>query len=305
MQLSNQSLHLHLLRYRLGKYAIRILMYASAALVVLETIAPLAWMFISSISEGRELLSMPPRWLPERPTLERYESLFITGRVSLLGATTSSPAGTMLRGLYNSLLIAGVTTAVCLMFGLLTSYATARFRFVGRQAFLFGILALQMLPAIATVIPLFFIFRMIGLVDSPLSLIITYSGFTITYIVWVMTGYIRSLPIELEEAALIDGATRLGAFLRITAPLALPGIVAVGILSFLTAWNEFLFALILSHSLGSKTLPVIISEFSTQFGLDYGMIMTGGVIASLPPVLLALFFQRYLVQGLTAGSVKG
>jgi multiple sugar transport system permease protein len=162
-----------------------------------------------------------------------------------------------------------------------------------------------MLPAIATVVPLFAMFQRLQLTDTLLGLVLTNSGVAVTYIIWVMSAYVRTLPVELEEAARIDGTSRFGAYLRITLPLAAPGIVAAGTLSFLLAWNEFLFALVLSFTTNSKTMPVAISEFATRFGLDYGMMMTGGVLASLPPVLLAMVFQRYLVQGLAGGAVKG
>jgi multiple sugar transport system permease protein len=162
-----------------------------------------------------------------------------------------------------------------------------------------------MLPAIATVIPLFYIVRLLQLADKPVSLIIAYSGFTLSYVVWVMTGYINNLPREMEEAAQIDGCNHLQAMWHISIPLALPGMIAVGTFSFLMAWNEFLYALVFTFTEASKTIPVVISEFGDKFGLDYGLYMTGGFIASLPPVILALVFQRYLVSGLAAGAVKG
>jgi multiple sugar transport system permease protein len=147
--------------------------------------------------------------------------------------------------------------------------------------------------------------REAGLMDTYTALIMLYSTFTITYIVWVMNSYFKSLPKEIDEAALIDGAGRLRALFGVVLPLALPGLVAVGLLSFLTAWNEFLFALIFANSPDIKPIPVAVSEFSTQWGIDYGMMATGGVLASIPPVLLAVVFQRYLLQGLTSGAVKG
>lgn len=283
----------------------RPLIYLAVVVLLLETLAPLAWMFISSISEGQELLSSPPHWIPDTPTLYRYDSILLEGRTSFRGLEVESPAAAFLKGMANSVIVALSTTLACLIIGVPAAYAIARFRIRGKNALLLGLMSLQMLPAIATVIPMFYIIRFLGLEDSKTSLIITYSGFTVIYIVWVMTGYIRSLPVELEEAARLDGCTNLGALLRIVLPIALPGMVAVGILSFLTAWNEFLFALVLTHSSAAKTLPVMVSEFSTQFGVDYGMMMTGGFLASLPPVILAVAFQRHLVGGLAAGSVKG
>jgi multiple sugar transport system permease protein len=281
------------------------LIYGAALVVIIETLAPVYWMIVTSISDSKDLLSLPPHWMPEHPTLARYQAIFSAGQVSLWSGTTDSPGAAFLRGVLNSLLVAGLTTLICLFFGLLTAYAMSRLRFRGKRALMLSLLAVQMLPAIALVIPLFFIIRIVGLVDTPTSLILTYSGFTITYAVWVLTSYLNSLPFELEEAAFLDGCSRLQALRYVTFPLAVPGLIAVGIFSFLVAWNEFLYALVFTHTAAAKTLPVIISEFSTQFGLDYGMVMTGGVIASIPPVVLALVFQRYIVRGLSAGAIKG
>lgn len=283
----------------------RVAVYLGALMLLVWTFAPLYWMFITSISPGVEILSSPPHWIPENPTFERYQSVFSAADVSFRGTTVQSPAAAFISGLINSVIVAGATTILSLVLGLVAAFAFARLRFRFNATLLFSIMALQMLPAIATVVPIFAIFQRLQLSDTLFGLILTNSGIAVTYIIWVMTSYVRTLPVELEEAARIDGTSHFGAFLRITLPLAAPGIVAAGTLSFLLAWNEFLFALVLSFTTSSKTMPVAISEFSTRFGLDYGMIMTGGVLASIPPVLLAMAFQRFLVQGLAGGAVKG
>lgn len=293
-------------RSRSGVRLLRsVLIYGAALLVVIETLAPVYWMIVTSVSDGKDLLNPLPHWIPEHPTLSRYEAIFSAGQVALWSGTTNSPGAAFLRGVLNSLIVAGSTTLICLFFGLLTAYAMSRLRFRGKRVLMLSMLAVQMLPAIALVIPLFFIIRLLDLVDKPAALILTYSGFTITYAVWVLTSYLNGLPYELEEAAFLDGCSRLQALRFVTFPLAVPGLIAVGIFSFLVAWNEFLYALVFTYTSAAKTLPVIISEFSTQFGLDYGMVMTGGVIASVPPILLALVFQRYIVSGLSAGAIKG
>ena len=281
------------------------LIYVGALLVLVETLAPMAWMVISSLSPAVELLSSPPHWIPQEPTFERYLSMVSSAAVGFRGSTVEGPAGAFLQGLLNSFIVAAVTMLAGLVLGLLAAFAFARLRFRFSTSLLMGIMALQMLPAIATVVPLFAIFQRLHLTDTLAALILTDSGVAVTYIIWVMTAYIRTLPIELEDAARIDGSSHFGAYLRITLPLAIPGIVAAGTLSFLNTWNEFLFALVMSFTPAAKTMPVVISEFSTRFGLDYGMMMTGGVLASIPPVFIAAFFQRYLVQGLSAGAVKG
>jgi multiple sugar transport system permease protein len=289
-------------RARIGK---SLLIYTAASLVFLWTFAPLAWMLITSFSPGVELLTSPPHWIPENPTVERYEAIFSAANLSVRGAEVASPATTFVRGLINSIVVAMGATLLSLLVGLLAAFAFARLHFRLNRTILFGIVALQMLPSIATVVPIFALFQRLYLTDSLAGLVLVNSGPAVTYIIWLMSSYIRTLPVELEEAARVDGASHFGAYLRITLPIALPGIVAAGTISFLLAWNEFLFALVLSSTTAAKTMPVAISEFSSRFGLDYGMIMTGGVLASIPPVLLAMIFQRYLVQGLAGGAVKG
>jgi multiple sugar transport system permease protein len=283
----------------------RIALYFGVLVILVETLAPFLWLIISSISTQAELLSSPPHWIPWAPTLERYTNILFSGQVDFRGRMVNSPAAAFRQAMLNSLIIAGSTTVVCLICGVLTSYSAARLRLPGKTKFMMLIIAVQMLPPIALVIPLYFIIRSLGLMDTYTALIMVYSTFTLTYIVWVMTGYLQTLPREIEEAALIDGCGRIGVLIRVVLPLSRPGLVAVGILSFLTAWNEFLFALIFTSTLAAKPIPVAVAEFSTEYGIDYGMMTTGGVLASIPPVLLAVFFQRYLMQGLTAGAVKG
>jgi multiple sugar transport system permease protein len=282
-----------------------VFIYAAALLVLIETLAPMAWMVISSLSPAVELLSSPPHWIPQEVTFERYQSMLSSAEVGFRGSMVEGPAGAFLQGLLNSLIVATITVLVSLILGLLAAFAFARLQFRFSTSLLMGIMALQMLPAIATVVPLFAIFQRLHLTDTLAALILTNSGVAVTYIIWVMTAYVRTLPSELEDAARIDGTSHFGAYLRITLPIAIPGIIAAGTMAFLNTWNEFLFALVMSFTPAAKTMPVVISEFSTRFGLDYGMMMTGGVLASIPPVLIAAFFQRYLVQGLSAGAVKG
>jgi multiple sugar transport system permease protein len=266
----------------------------AALLIVAETLAPFLWMIISSFSNEVELVSVPPHWIPEQITLDRYAPLLTGGAVSYRGTgQVDAPARAFLQ------------STLCLVLGALAAYVFSRFRFRFKTPLLFTTLAVQMIPTITLVIPLYFVMKGLGLMDTYLGLILLYSTFTLAWVIWIMVGYFATLPTELEDAARVDGCSRLRALVAVILPLSLPGLVATGALAFLNAWNEFLFALIFTNSLGSKTLPVVISEFSTQFGLEYGMMMAGGVLASLPPVLLALLFQRHIVSGLAAGGVKG
>lgn len=283
----------------------RVALYVGVVAIVIETLAPFLWLIISSISTQAELLSSPPHWIPQQPTLERFETILFSKEVAFRGLTISSPAAAFQQAILNSLIVAGSTTLLCLLCGVLGAYAFARLKLPARGGLMITIIAVQMLPPIALVIPLYFMIKSLGLMDTYTALILLYSTFTITYIVWVMDGYFRTLPRDLDEAALIDGCNRLQVLVRVILPIALPGLVAVGVLAFLTAWNEFLFALIFTLSPATQTIPVAVGQFSTEWGIDYGMMTAGGVIASIPPVLLAVFFQRYLLRGLTAGAVKG
>lgn len=279
--------------------------WLAVALVVLWTLAPFYWMLISSISERRDLLSFPPQWLPSNPTLERYKLMVGAAGGANVDSEILKPALLFRRALINSAIAAGMTTLLSLVVGTLAGYAYSRLRFAFRRNLLTLTVVVHMLPPIATLIPLYMTLRYVGLLNELAGLILVYSALAITYVVWVMNGYFKTIPRELEESARIDGCTRFGALWRVVLPLTGPGLVATGLLVFITTWNEFLYALVLMNFPDGKTVPVVVAEFTTQFGVDYGMMMTGGVLTSLPPVILALIFQRHLVRGLTAGAVKG
>lgn len=282
------------------------LIYVLAVVVAVETLAPFAWMVISSISTQAELISVPPHWIPEEPTLATYTALLSGSAINYRGTgEVSAPIAAFGRALLNSFIIAAATTILCLVLGTLAAFAFARLRFRFKSSLYFLILAVQMIPSISLVVPLYLLLQRLNLLDSYLGMTLVYSTFTVAFVIWVMAGYLLSIPRELEDAARIDGCTRFQSLWQIVLPLTTPGLIATGALAFLTAWNEFLFALLFTNTLSAKTLPVVISEFSTQFSLEYGLMMTGGVLASLPPVLLAIAFQRHILAGLTAGGVKG
>lgn len=283
-----------------------VFIYLLAVIVAIQTLAPFAWMVISSISTQAELISVPPHWIPEEPTLVTYKALLSGSAIDYRGTgEVSAPIAAFGRALLNSFIIASATTILCLVLGTLAAFAFARLRFRFKTSLYFLILAVQMIPSISLVVPLYLLLQQLRLLDSFLGMTLVYSTFTVAFVIWVMAGYLLSIPRELEDAARIDGCTRFQALWQIVLPLARPGLIATGALAFLTAWNEFLFALLFTNTLAAKTLPVVISEFSTQFSLEYGLMMTGGVLASLPPVLLAIAFQRHILAGLTAGGVKG
>jgi len=216
-----------------------------------------------------------------------------------------SGASTFVLALRNSVIISLGTTVVAMCFGASAAYAFARFNIPGKRGWLLTVLGSQLLPPISLLIPLFRMFKQAGLLDTMASLILAYSTFSIPFVVWIMAGYFQSVPVELEEAARIDGASRFQTFWRITLPLAAPGLGAAAIFTLLNAWDEFFFALIFTSTYAAKTAPVALAEFIGRHSVDWGMLVTGGFIASLPPLVFSLVFYRYIVSGLSAGGLKG
>jgi multiple sugar transport system permease protein len=205
----------------------------------------------------------------------------------------------------NSLTIATAVTGIALVVGVPAAYAFARLRFPGRSRLVLIFMATYMLPPIALVIPLYQIMSGLDLLDTTMALIIIYSSFVTPFVIWIMRGYIEGISPELDDAARVDGCSRLGALIRVILPVSAPGLVSTGLLSFLLAWDEFFYALVMTQTNAAKTVPVALNDFIGRHGIDFGLLAAGGVIAAIPPVLIAFVFQRYLVAGLTAGGVKG
>jgi multiple sugar transport system permease protein len=268
-------------------------------LVLLFIYLPVAWLIISSLSTRAELLSTPIHWIPQQPTFQNYISILFPGQ------GTSEVARTFRITLMNSLLVASFVTVIALVVGSLASYALIRLRFPFQRAMLIGILGTRMIPEISLIIPLYLFATRVGLFNSRAILVITYLSFALPFAIWLMAAFFDTIPLELEDAARIDGCNRLEILWKIILPISAPGLVSTGLFVFLTAWDEFFFALILTSTVAAKTVPVAIAEFSGRYVVDVGGMMTGGVLAAIPPVLLALLFQRYIVSGLTAGAVKG
>ncbi len=260
------------------------------------TLAPYTWMVISSFSHKRDLIDSPGRIFPRSFTLDNYRELL----GSADGGTNRS---LMLSSLRNSAIIATGTTLIALMLGIFAAYALARFKFPGRGHYLVGLMSVQMVPPIAIVIPLYVILRDLNLLDTHIGVVLVYMSLILPLATWMMRSYFATIPRELEEAAMIDGASRLEALRRITVPLAIPGVITVAVFTFVVAWNEYLYAFTLTN-VNAKTLPVLIGEFSTKLGLEHLKIAAAGVITSIPPLAIALAFQRYLIRGMTAGAIK-
>jgi multiple sugar transport system permease protein len=270
------------------------------AVYLVYTLVPIVWLFLSTIQTQASLLTLPPRIIPSDVTLQNYIDIF---KPAAFGE--NSGQSTFLLALRNSVIVSLGTTAVALVFGTLAAYAFARFNVPRKRTLLLIVLGSQLIPAVSLIIPLFRMFKSVELLDNLLALILAYSTFSIPFVVWIMAGYFQSVPLELEEAARIDGATRFQSFYRVSLPLAAPGLGATAIFTLLNAWDEFFFALIFTSTYAAKTLPIALAEFIGRHSVNWGLLVTGGFIASLPPIVLSLAFYRYIVSGLSAGGLKG
>jgi len=264
-------------------------------ILVIGLLAPLIWLFISSVADLKDLLKIPLQWIPENISFERYAKvLFSQGSESEFRKT-----------MINSFIVASAVTIICISIGSLSAYAFSRLKFPGKDKILFLLLFSYMLPPVAIIIPIYQIFSRYNLLDTKISLILVYSAIITPFVIWIMRTYFDSIPRDLEDAAKIDGCTYLGILFRIMIPLSAPGIVATLLLAFLMSWEEFFMALIMTSSVASKTIPISIAEFSGRHSIDFGMMATGGILAAIPPVIIALIFQKYIVGGLLSGAVKG
>ncbi|MGW5054147.1 carbohydrate ABC transporter permease [Actinokineospora sp. NPDC004072] len=252
---------------------------------------PTYWMITTALKTPAQILSPDYDLIPLSITFDNFASAF-----SKDGFTSF---------LTNSLIVTLGSVAVALVAGLLAAVPLARMRFRGRKGFVLLVLIAQLAPLEALFVPLYLIMRDANLLDKLPSLLLVYVAFTLPFTVWTLRGFVKGIPVELEEAAMVDGCGRWGVFRRVTLPLLGPGLVATSVFSFVTAWNEFLFALVFIRDKGNQTLPVWLSSFRTAFGTDWGGIMAASVIYAVPALIFFMFVQRKLVSGATAGAVKG
>jgi multiple sugar transport system permease protein len=275
------------IRGRLGGLA-----WAAAALAAIAfAVIPLVWMVLTSLKSNREI-TQDSSLFPEVLTPENYVSLF-SGRE--FGAY-----------LTNSIVVTAASVAIALALGTMAAYALARFRLRARMDRYvgFSLLIVRLLPPVVIIIPIFLVAQGLGLLNTRLSLIIIYAAFNVTIVVWMMESFFREIPVDLEEAAMVDGDTRFAAFRRIVLPLAAPGLVATGIFTAITTYNEFLFALVLTSTPTAETMPVGAATLIGRINIDTGAMSAAGVIGALPIVVFSIFVQKHLVRGLTMGAVK-
>jgi trehalose/maltose transport system permease protein len=267
--------------------------YAFVVLIVLQAVFPFYYAFITSLKTGSALFEIT--YLPNDFSLQNYYDVLFKGN------------GTFLQNLMNSIFVATITVAVALLLAITAAYALSRVRFRGRSLLLMTILAVSMFPQIAVLAGLFEVIRGLGIYNTSWALVFSYTIFTLPFTVWVLTTFMRDLPIEIEEAAIVDGATPWVIIYRIFMPLMWPALVTTGLLAFIAAWNEFLFALTFTSSNLTRTVPVGISMLSgnSEHEVPWGLIMAASVIVTIPLIALVLLFQRKIIAGLTAGGVKG
>ncbi|MDI7248289.1 MAG: carbohydrate ABC transporter permease [Bacillota bacterium] len=266
-------------------------LYVAAALVLFVSLFPFLWMVSTSFKPPSETFTRVPRLIPVHPTLENYRIV--------LGETMIP------RYFLNSVYVALLTTAISLVVAALGAYGFSRFRFPGRSPALLMILSVQMFPSVVIIIPLFIVMRNLHLLNTHYSLLVSYTTFTLPLCVWMLKGFFDGIPRELEEAALIDGCSKFGAFLRIALPLSAQGIVASAIFAFIGAWNEFMFAMTFINIEELKTMPVGLTSFFGRFTVEWNPLMAASVLFTIPSLVFFVFVQRNLARGLVSGAVKG
>lgn len=259
------------------------------------TLVPMAWMLITSLKTGFAAMQYPPQWWPAEPTLENYTRLL---------DPRESVGQDFLRYFWNSLVVSTLTTVLAVVVAVPAAYAFSRFRFPGRTVLFFSVLLRNMFPAVIFLVPLFILMRFLGLVNTLGSLVLTYLTFGLPLAIWLLKGFYDNIPIQLEQAARIDGATRFQAFRLIVMPLSVPGIVATAIYSFIGAWNEYIYAYTFLTRHDQMTLPVGIQRFFSENATDWPGLMAATFLMSVPVVVLFLVLQRYFVRALAEGAVK-
>ena len=285
---------------RLEQRAHRTAVYALVAVIALWLVGPFVWLFITSVSYQRNLLARPLALIPPEITFDNYRMV-----LGMVRFHAEGQAAKILPSMLNSLIVAAAVTAVNLVIGTTAGYAYARFRVPLKTFSLFALLFTRMLPTVVLIPAYFLLFKALGLQNTLTGLVLAYCSFTLPFTVWIMKAYFETIPTDLDKSALVDGCNRLQAYYWIVLPVSGPGLVASGAFTFMLCWNEFIVAQVLNTKLGTTTLPPVIAGMNGQINIDYSVIAASGFLSALPAVLLVLGFQKYMVQGLTAGSVKG
>jgi multiple sugar transport system permease protein len=268
---------------------------AVLTVMIIFTAVPMLWMVLTSLKSGFAAMLFPPQWWPREPTLENYTKLL---------DPENSVGKDFLRYFWNSLFVSTTTTIAAVAVAVPAAYAFSRFSFPGRTFLFFSVLLRNMFPAVIFLVPLFILMRALGLVNTHASLILTYLTFGLPLAIWLLRGFFDNIPIQLEQAARIDGATRFQAFLLVVMPLSTPGIIATAIYSFIGAWNEYIYAYTFLSNNEQMTLPIGVQRFFGENATDWPGLMAATFIMSVPVVVMFLVLQKYFVRALTEGAVK-
>ncbi len=264
--------------------------YFVAILLVFLSIFPILWLFLTSIKNTNEIYSWPVKLLPCQPTIQNYINLCKMGNFG--------------KYYLNSIIVSGCATLLILITGTLAAYSFARINFKGKKIFMMIVLALLLFPTIAVVPPLFLIFRNLGLINNYISLILGHTALYLPLAIWILTSYFRTLPKSIEDSALIDGCTPSQMIFKVLLPMSLPGLVAAGLITFVSSWNEFLLSLVLLSKNEMRTVVVGISLYPGEYSFPWDLISSAIILAIIPIILLTLIFQRHIISGLTAGATK-
>ena len=264
---------------------------ALGLLIFAVMLFPIYWMVSTALKPGKEILSLTPVWFPSHVTFDNFR--------------TAINVPFFWNDVANSVIVVLTVVGISIVLAFFAAVSVARFGFRGRTAFIVMIIAVQMVPLNALVIPVYLLLNQVGQVDSLPGVIAYYLAIVLPFMVWTLRGFVANVPVDLEEAAMVDGATRVGAFLRIVFPLVAPGLVATAIYGFIQAWNEYIIAYVLLSSNSKQTLTIWLASFTTQHGTDWGGLMAGATLTALPVVVFFLIVQRHVAGGLTAGAVKG
>jgi multiple sugar transport system permease protein len=287
-----------------------------SALFVLYVAGPVAWLVSSSLQTEAQITAVPPNWLPPALNFSNFDAILNAAERQVTyetrrqgdpatGGFLPSGAANLIPSLWNSLKVGLWVAALNLLLSVTAAYAIAVIDFRGRRATLYTVLATRVVPDIALIVPLFLVIRNLGLINTLGALVVTYLAITVPFTIFILISYFEGIPRDLYRAARIDGCGHWGALRHVYLPLSLPALVASLTFAFLTSWNEFVFALVLTQNVAAQTLPIVISGFVMDFTTSFSFVNAAGVIAIIPPVLMAVLFQRYIVSGLTAGAVKG
>ncbi len=287
----------------------RVFLYLVSAVLAIWLVGPVLWVVDASFQLDNELFSIPPHWIPHNPTLDNY--IYIITRVPppayefregvQMGHKASGEALAALPALKNSFI---VSTILCVVISVLAAYTFSRLRFTGRNLTFTFIMLSRLIPPIAVAIPFFVIIDRLGLLDTYLALILVYLAFTLPFTIWFMTKYFDFMPPDLEDAALVDGCTRLQCLLKVVVPVVAPGIAATGAFAFMNAYSEFLFAVFLTKTMATKTVPVVLTAAAINYDVSYALASTAVVLAIVPPILFALVFRNYITSSLSMAFGK-